>query len=238
MSAIGAAGLVSGGCEELLHPIKRKGTCRNEPKSARGRNRHGHHACSDGFYASSASVCCGSPPPKLSPQASTRLHITPNGYQCDPGWIYDNVVDAGTEIYVVAPSPSGPFAPDRPNSGPAYRAYNGTASNATVAFSATTTGTVSLAVSGTYSVDASAIVAGVNLSLGITVTTSISTTVGHTITITVPPRTAGYGQYAIYRKVTNGHYYYLMSNCAVGTDRGTLTARSPWMPDWNTWTGA
>jgi hypothetical protein len=97
---------------------------------------------------------------------------------------------------------------------------------------------VSLAVNVSGSIDASVIVASVNRTLGITVTASLSTSVGHGITLTVPAHQAGYAQYGVYRKVTTGRYYYVATYCAITNDRGTVTARSPWYPNWNTWVGA
>jgi hypothetical protein len=71
------------------------------------------------------------PKPQLGPLGDTHIHQTgPNSYYCDPGWVYDNVRDAGSEIYIVAPSLAGPYPPDRPNGGPAYRSYNGSNSPA------------------------------------------------------------------------------------------------------------
>ncbi len=177
-------------------------------------------------------------PPQLTPEARKHLHVTPNSFYCDPGYIYDNVVDKGDQIAVVAPYVGGPYTADQPNNGPAYRSYNGTSSNATATFTATVQGSVNVAVNTSATVDTSVIVAGVNATLGITVTTSIQTSIGHGINITVPPHQAGYGQYGVYRKVTDGHYYNLQSDCQTGVDDGTVRADSPWYPNWNTWTGA
>jgi hypothetical protein len=85
--------------------------------------------------------------------------------------------------------------------------------------------------------DASAIIAGVDATFGISVEASISTTIGNAMSITVPPYKTGYGQYGVWRKVTYGHYYYRLTNCSVGTDDGYITAYSPWYTGWNTWIG-
>jgi hypothetical protein len=176
------------------------------------------------FALAPASALAASGPPKLGPTASQRLHIvSPDYYYCDPGWVYDNVTNAGNNFIAVTPT---------------YRSYNGTPYNATTTFTATTTGTVAMWTTIGAQADASIIVAGVDVSLSITVYASISTSIGHAMTITVPPYKAGYGQYGVLRKVTNGHYYYLTDRCGVSNDKGTVQAKSPWYPNWNTWIGS
>lgn len=177
--------------------------------------------------------------PKLGPIGSKHLHVVgPNSFYCDPGWIYENISDRGSSFWIVAPVFSGPYPADQPNGASAYRAYNSNATSATETFSALVTGTVSVSINVSATVAASVIVASVNETLGITVTTSISTTIGHNMAISVPAHKAGYGQYGVLQKVTTGHYYYLASNCAITNDKGTVTARSPWYPNWNTWIGS
>lgn len=149
--------------------------------------------------------------------------VSPDYYYCDPGWVYDGVYNVGSDFIAVTP---------------AYRSYNGTPYNATTTFTATTTGTVAMWTTIGAQADANVIVAGVQVSLSVTVYASISTSIGHAITITIPPYKAGYGQYGVLRKVTNGHYYYLTDHCGISNDKGTVQAKSPWYPNWNTWIGS
>jgi len=161
--------------------------------------------------------------PQLGPIGSKHLHVVgPNSYYCDPSWIYDNVSDKGRQLIPTTV---------------VYGDYNGTANNATASFSAITAGTVTLTSSIGGSVDASAIIAGVNYTFGISVSVSLYASVGNTISITVPPYKTGFGQHGVWRKIAYGHYYYLASNCHISTDDGYITSYSPWYVGWNTWIG-
>lgn len=161
--------------------------------------------------------------PLLGPMASKHLHVVgPNSYYCDPEWIYENVSDKGRQM---APTTV------------VYGDYNGTPYNATATFTATTAGWVSLTTSIGGSVDASAIIAGVEVTLRVDVSVTLYASVGNAIAITVPPYKTGYGQHGVWRKVAYGHYYYLASNCTITNDKGYITSYSPWYVGWNTWIG-
>ena len=159
--------------------------------------------------------------PKLGPVGAKHLHVvSPNSYYCDPGWIYDSVSDRGRQMYPTTV---------------VYSDYNGTPYNATATFSATTAGWATLTTTIGGSADANVIVAGVDVSLNISVAVTLYASTGNAIAITVPPYKTGNGQHGVWRKVAYGHYYYLMSNCAIGTDKGWVTSYSPWTVGWNTW---
>lgn len=160
--------------------------------------------------------------PHLGPVASGHLHVTPDGYYCDPGWIYDSVSNQGRQIFQL---------------GPTYGDYNGTGGTATVTLTATVGGTVSVGWSGGVSLDANVIVAGVRGSINGSVQVSLTAYVTNSISFGVPAYKTGYGQYGVWRQVAVGHYYYLMSNCTTGTDYGWPTTYSPWYVGWNTWIG-
>ncbi len=161
-------------------------------------------------------------PPKLSSIAAKRLHITPSGYYCDPEAVYDHITRTGSAFYVT-------WGPGRN--------INNTPYNETVTFMTTYSATVALWTTIGVAADTSAIVAGVSASLSITVYASYTTSVSQSVSITVPPGKAGYGEYGVSEVVTSGHYYYVASSCRI-TDYGTVTAKSPQYPGWSTWIGA
>jgi hypothetical protein len=117
-----------------------------------------------------------------------------------------------------------------------YRNYNGTSSNATVTFTAQETGTVGYSISIGAKAQAGVILASAETSLNINFSYSLSTTYGNAMTITVPPRYYAYGQYGVWRTYIKGRYYYLNSNCSIGTDYGWVYARLPKSKGWKTWT--
>ena len=147
---------------------------------------------------------------------------TPTVPACEEGWYYDNISIQGYPLAQV---------------GPTYRDYNGTGNNETDTFTATTSGTISLSVSAEVSVNANVIIGSVQAKTGLSVTTSITATVGNQVQMTVPPHKAGYAAYGVFRVETTGHYYFRFMNCVIGTDDGYITTYSPWYVGWNTWTG-
>ncbi len=153
--------------------------------------------------------------PAQSPKA-----VSPNYQVCDTGWVYDNIT-INPDLFAQV--------------GPTQSDYNGTGSNATATFTSSVSGTVSLSVNTTATVNANVIVGSASAAVGVTLSTSLTTSIGNNFAITVPPYKTGNGAYGVREKSTTGHYYYRNQNCSIGSDDGYITAKSPWTFGWNAW---
>jgi len=158
--------------------------------------------------------------PALSASATNTPGINPNpNSACSAGWYY---------------SPTGRGADTFAKVGSTHSDYNGTPSNASVTFTATTSGTVTTSVSGGTNVGVSAKVASISSTYGISASTSLAVTVGNSITITVPPMHSGNGDYGAWRAYVTGIERYYAASCAV-TQSHSTTVYSPYKKGWNTW---
>lgn len=159
--------------------------------------------------------------PAISASAATTpsVDLSRSG-ACSAGWYY---------------SPTGRGADTHSKIGPTQSDYNGTASNATVTFTATTSGTVSTSVSGGTNVGLSVKVASISSNYGISASASMSVTVGNQIQIIVPPGHSGNGDWGAWRAYVTGIERYYSSTCAVTSSHST-TVYSPYKRGWRTWT--
>ncbi|MEU7175248.1 MULTISPECIES: DUF6426 family protein [Micromonospora] len=119
--------------------------------------------------------------------------------------------------------------------GPGYQNYNGTNSTATVKLTATVAGTVSYSLSSTASVKVDVIVAGVEGSLGVNVSTSLTASVTNEISLTARPKTYVYGDYGVWRQKSKGLYGIMQQSCNVKSS--WITSYMPARVGWNTWGG-
>ena len=119
-----------------------------------------------------------------------------------------------------------------------YGAENRTGSTSTVTFKTDESGTVGMKVSIGAKAQAGVILASAETTFGLEFYGSLTTSIGVSTTINVPPRSGGYGQYGVRRYVIKGHYYYLNQDCSIGTDYGYISANLPERKIWKTWTEA
>ena len=95
--------------------------------------------------------------------------------------------------------------------------YNGTSSPATLSFTQSSTGTsqwqVNGSVSGTAGFDFLAIKGGVTATVGGSYTSSNAVNQTTTVNITVPVNQYGILQGGVFRRITQGHYFYDYGNC-------------------------
>ncbi|MFI9640546.1 hypothetical protein ACIG87_10830 [Micromonospora sp. NPDC051925] len=119
--------------------------------------------------------------------------------------------------------------------GPGYQNYNGTNSTATVKLTATVAGTVSYSLSSTANVKVDVIVAGVEGSLGVNVTTSLTASVVNEISVSARPKTYVYGDYGVWRQKSKGLYEIMQQSCNVNSS--WITSYMPARVGWNVWGG-
>jgi hypothetical protein len=153
--------------------------------------------------------------------ADANTGAKPHVVSCDAGWAYTDLTRYANTIATVGPTQSD---------------YNGTGSAASATFSATTSGTISLSASSSAKVSAGVIITNVELTFGISVTTSLTATVGNSITISIPSHKTGYAAYGVWEVVTYGHYYYINSICQTTINDGYIDTYSPSYVGWRVWT--
>ncbi len=162
--------------------------------------------------------------PATSFAATTTIHRlqNPQVRGCIPGWVYTNVSIL-----------SEPIAPV----GPTIKDYNGTNGTATETVISTISGTVTFTVNTSAKVNAGVIIANTEVTAGVSLSTSLTATIGNQWSFPVPAHKSGYAQYGIWEVVALGHYYYQTNTCGVSSDEGYIESTSPWYVGWNTWIG-
>lgn len=153
----------------------------------------------------------------LTVQAATQPHAR----ACNEGYVYDGLTKSADSIAPVTPT---------------FADYNGTNHVETDTFTATTSGTVTLTATAEETVSANVVLGSVAEKTGVSVSFSLTATVGNQTQLTVDRGKTGYAQYGVWRVVTTGHYYYRFSDCSIGDDQGYVTAYSPYRVGWRTWT--
>ncbi|MFC4121203.1 hypothetical protein [Nonomuraea zeae] len=110
--------------------------------------------------------------------------------------------------------------------GPTQANHNGTNRAATSTFSATVSGTVSIAwnVSGSLKVDR--LIAGAEVATGVNLSASLTASLGNSIAVPTPAHKTVVATYGVWRKKTKGIYHV----CGVGQKR--VTAWTPYFVGW------
>ncbi|MFI7696908.1 hypothetical protein ACIBQ6_48110 [Nonomuraea sp. NPDC049655] len=150
---------------------------------------------------------------------------------------YDN----DTEIFRARAATSSPAMACRPGDvsyrvstysnshkavGPTQSNHNGTSRTATSTFTATVSGTVSVAwnVSGSLKVDR--LIAGAEVATGVNLSASLTASLGNSISIPTPARKTTTATYGVWRKKTNGVYHVCPQKPK------NVTAWTPWRVGW------
>lgn len=110
--------------------------------------------------------------------------------------------------------------------GPTQSNHNGTSRTATSTFSATVSGTISIAwnVSGSLKVDR--LVAGAEVATGVNLSASLTASLGNSIAVPTPARKTTTATYGVWRKKTKGSYHI----CPQKPRK--VTAWTPWRVGW------
>jgi hypothetical protein len=110
--------------------------------------------------------------------------------------------------------------------GPTQSNHNGTSHSATSTFTATVSGTVSIAwnVSGSLKVDR--LVAGGELATGVNLSASLTASLGNSISVRTPARKTTTATYGVWRKKTKGDYH------VCGEKKKKVIAWTPWRAGW------
>lgn len=156
----------------------------------------------------------------IAPATAFASPMKPASQYCDPGWIYDNVSNAGADYIGL---------------GSTFYQYNPYSYTMTVNWSVTVNGSVTVTASAGVSGDLSIIVAEVKGTVNASVAYTVGVSATEGVLVPVPSHKAVNGQFSIERQKTYGHLYYLMSNCAIGSNYGTVEAWTPWRPTWHLW---
>lgn len=155
--------------------------------------------------------------------ATTGSSGSPQARVCNAGWRYDILSNDGKVLHQI---------------GPTYQVDNDGPKAVTETLIAQVGGTVRVTASGGLSVDANVIVASVHSQLNITVSVSLTLTIGLKTSESVPAGQSGYARFGVFVQKTYGHYYYLQGDCNIGLDDGDITTWTPRSVGWEIWTGA
>ncbi len=138
------------------------------------------------------------------------------GGGCQPQYVYDHIADQGRMLVVTDSEQAG----------------NNSGRDATFTLTAERSTTVMVSADTGVEADLGAIVQGVRAHLNVSVSTSVTASIGNTTTITIPPGETGYGDYGVFVQLASGHLY--GPNC--GQDYGAhVTSRIPIRAGWCVW---
>lgn len=113
--------------------------------------------------------------------------------------------------------------------GPAKGMENNTSVPQTMTTHASTSGTVTLSVSASVSVQAGVIVSGVEATFSIGASYSKTVTEGMSAVVTVPPHSEVVVRFGVKRRTTDGTYYkFSMTPWLCSSTSSSVTARTPW----------
>jgi len=142
------------------------------------------------------------------------------GGGCQPQYVYDHVTDQGQRLVVTDHRQNG----------------NNTGQDATTTLTAEKSATVTVSADAGVDADLGAIVEGVKVQLQVTVSKSVTASIGDSTTITIPDGKTGYGDYGVFVELASGHLY--SPNCGVEYGSHVLS-RTPIAEGWCVWvTGA
>ncbi len=169
---------------------------------------------------------CGEPAPVQGAPAPPQLPVTSTSALCNVQYHYDNVVNEGESQVVVDHEQD----------------YNGTSDYSDVTLTAEKSGTVE--VSAEYKLTQKlgvsledVITASVEEELGVSLTISVTTSIGNGYTYHLGPHKFIYGNYGVFVQIASGHLYSTNPQCLSDeSDWGTVLVYVPMGAGWCVWT--
>jgi hypothetical protein len=112
--------------------------------------------------------------------------------------------------------------------------YNKTKGTATSTFTSETTGSVTVSLSGTLKTSVTVMVATIESTYNVNLSTTLTAKLGNTISVATPPKVTTNASYGVYRLKHTGKSYTIYSNCNTSAV-STITSYSPYRIGWYLW---
>jgi hypothetical protein len=119
--------------------------------------------------------------------------------------------------------------------GVTFKDFNGGSKGVTESFTATVGGSASISIQGSGSFDISAVIAGAQASVSVTLQATVTVSEGNTGAVWTPSHMYGYGQYGVWEWSTGGSYYWVNSYCGIQSKQYITSKVPEYTSGWKTW---